>query len=759
MHKTPQSFGQFHPSAQEYIITNPATPRDWYNYLWNPSYVTFISQVAQGESLVQDSLGRRIAVLSSRMVFLRDCQTNEFWTLNALPVDQDRSAYRCRHGMGYTIIEQTRQGIASSLRCFVPSADPCEIWTIRLHNTSSHTRKLKLFAFLNTTIDGYAKPQSYFMADGRFDQILQAVILHNRQGFAQSNDVYVHFSLSTPVCGYDCALSSFVGYGTEQRPDAVVRGHCGNQEAQMEKCACALETPLELAPGQEITLHAIAGGAISLADIAQLRQKYTQNALVEQELALVRQNIARQLGSDQLQTPDPTLNNFFAPWLKRQITLGTQWARVRHNGFRDQMQDIAALSLFNAEDARRQLHRVLSYQYSNGYAPRTWIDGQIRDKDFADNHVWIAYSVHQLIMETGNLALLEEPIPFNDSSVASLYEHVKRALDYYWNDRGLYGLMRIRSGDWNDCMNLVGPAGKGISIWLTMAWYLANTQFAQLARLTNRAADADLADQRGQEIRQLVDQHGWDGRWYRRAYDDHGRVLGSQQNTQGTLFLLPQAWAILSGIALGDKGLQAMQAVDELLEIDLGTIKVLKAYDHWQPDIGYMTLKTPGIQENGGVYLHASAFKLVADCMLKRHDKVSLALHKMLPFDHTCWTKQCEPYVFSNSYYAIINSYRYGMPGQSWGTGTAGWFYYALVNYIFGLHPEIEGLRIDPCLPPEWKHCSLTRHFRGTCYEIEFDQSQGYRKVAGLLVDGKPATSPILPLTPGRTCKIKVIMS
>lgn len=757
----PETYGHFDDAAREFVITTPATPREWYNYLWNGQYVSFFSQTGQGESLRQDRMGRRIAVVSSRAVFVHDCETGAFWAINGQPAlkpEVARSAYRCVHGMGYSTIEQTCAGIASSFGCFVPREEPCEIWTIRLRNVGDRPRRLKVFCYYNTNFDGGLKPQGYYTVAGQLEAAVGAVVVRHRQRFADAEETMIHLGLNVPITGHDCAYSSFVGLGTDQRPDAVVRGACGNHASHMEKCICAVETTVELAPGQESVFSAIAGAATSIEEIARTRSRFADGAAVEKELAAVQRGVIEQLGTNRIEAPDPNLNSLVAPWLKRQISLGIQWARVRHNGYRDQMQDIAAMASIHTCSAREQLHRVLSYQYSSGYAPRTWLDGQIQDKDFSDNHVWIAESVHRLIMETGDLALLDEVAPFNDGSSASLYEHVKRALDYYWNDRGLFGLPRIRSGDWNDCLNTVGPAGKGVSVWLSMAWYLANRQFIELARLSGREADATVAEGRGREMRRLVDEHGWDGKWYLRAYDDEGRVLGSHTNAEGTLFLLPQAWAILSGIAEGDKGIRAMQSVDDLLERDIGTIKVLNAYSHWQPNIGWMSLKMPGTQENGGVYLHASAFKLVADCMLKRHDRVAMAIHKILPADHTYRQKTAEPYALCNSYYAIEGSYRYGLPGQSWGTGSAGWFYSALLNHVFGLRPEFAGLRLDPCLPPEWKRCTITRQFRGAEYHVEFDQSRGYQQIAEIVVDGRPQASPLLPYAVGKRFEVRVAM-
>ncbi len=750
--------GQFSKNGSEFEINTPDTPRDWYNYLWNEKYVALFSQTAQGESLVQDKMGRRIEIIFNRMVFLRDQTTNNFWSINGLPIDQKRTDYRCTHGLGYSEIRQKQEGIESSFRCFVPEKEACEIWTVKLRNTGKGPRRLKSFAFFNTAFDGFFKPQSYYSGKGYFDQKSNSIIITKKHEFDGSEEANIYLTTNKKVSGFDCSMRGFVGHGTEQHPDSVVRGKCGDTGSEMEKSCCAVEIEMTIPAGKEVEFHVIAGGGKEKNDILKMRKKFFSDNAVEEEFKKVVEKIVSFLGEDAISTSDPLLNNFFHPWLKRQLSLGTQWARVRHNGFRDQVQDIWALAIINPKEAENQLHRVLSYQYSSGYAPRTWINGKIQDKDFSDNHVWIAYTVYQLVMETGDLSLLEKSVPFNDGSKASLYEHVKRAIDFYWKDRALFGLLKMRSGDWNDCLQYVGPKGKGVSIWLSMAWYLANRQFAELAKLSNKPDDAAMADARGQQMKKIVNINGWDGEWYLRAYNDNGKTLGSRKNTEGKLFLLPQAWAVISGIADGDKGLRALKACDKYLEIDLGTTKIWKPYTHWDPEIGESSVKTPGTHENGGVYLHASTFKLMADCMLKRNDRVAMAIHKILPFDNKYWKKNCEPYVFCNSYFAIKDSYRYGTSGQSWGTGAAGWFYVVMMNYVFGIRPEADGLRIDPCLPPEWKKCSVLRHFRGAEYEISYDQTKGYKKIDRVTVNGKELDGTILPCQEDKKFIVHVIM-
>ncbi len=788
-----KQYGRFSPTGQQYIITNPATPRPWYNYLWNGRHVSLFSQLGQGESFSQDGMGNRIPLVAARMLFLRDAESGEFWSANGLPLPptsrrfKTSGRFRCTHGLGHSTIKLQQNNIATSFRIFVPSDELAEIWTLRVANQGQQARHLQIFPFIDTLLDGLAKPQAYYMSSGYWLADHQAVVVSADCDFDGMTRSHNFMMIDCPVAGYDSRERAFVGYGTWQSPDALANAVSGigipdplsNSDCEMEKPILALQTNLTLEPGEETAVHILIGTAFSHNEMGRLRAKFlspehvsgigipdtnthervsvSQNG-VEWAYGRLQTTIQSELGQTAFTTPDKQLNNFASHWLKRQISLGTQWARVRHNGFRDYMQDIGAMAFFNPRLALERFERVLAFQYSSGYAPRTWLHGRILDKDFADNPVWIPATAYNLVMETGDLTILDRLVPFNDGQTVSIYEHVRRAVNYLWQDRGAFGLCRIRSGDWNDCLDQVGNEGRGVSVWLSMAWLWANHQFAELARLAGETEHAAIAEQRAAEMREAIERHGWDGAYYLRAFDDNGRSLGSHTNKQGTLFLNTQTWAVLAGL---ERGRNALEFAENRLQTDLGILSVENAYSEYDPKIGLMSRKTPGIQENGGVYLHASAFKLVADCLLRRREAVERGLMQMLPFG-----RDGEPYVFSNCYFAIENSYRYGTSGQSWGTGTAGWFYSALLNHVFGLQPEIAGLRLNPCLPPSWRKCGVVRPFRGAIYHISyqqkgedgpFDSTQG-KRIAHITVNGREWPDVVLPYKKGEAYQITVVM-
>jgi len=337
---------------------------------------------------------------------------------------------------------------------------------------------------------------------------------------------------------------------------------------------------------------------------------------------------------------------------------------------------------------------------------------------------------------------------------------MKRSCDYLWNYRGELGLIKIWGGDWNDCLDRAGLKGKGMTVWLSIAWYLANKQFAELACLKGNDADADLAEIRGREMRDIVDRFAWDGEHYLVAYNDDGEKLGSMSCDEGKMHLIPQCWAVLAGIGKDGKEKIAMDSVEKYMTTDLGVKMSWPAYTYRRDNIGATTEKLPGVHENGGVYLHAYTWKTAADCVLKRNDIVQQDIEKMLPANHKWVKKECEPYVMCNSYFPEEAGYRYGKPGQTWRTGSAAWFMKTIAYFVLGLQPELEGLKLNPCLPPDWRECSVSKTFRGADYHITYKQvgEGGCNNFRKITVNGAEHHSPLLPYEQGAAYEVEVLL-
>ncbi|MFP4104669.1 MAG: GH36-type glycosyl hydrolase domain-containing protein, partial [Phycisphaerae bacterium] len=530
---------------------------------------------------------------------------------------------------------------------------------------------------------------------------------------------------------------------------------CGNSVCEFDPICFALQVNLELQPGESRTINAIAGPLKDNDEIAALRGKYFADGAVEEEFRTVREYFDHATDGVDIHTPDETLNVFVNHWLKHQLLFNATWARVYFNGVRDLLQDADNISIFGADHARATLRKVLSHQYESGYAPRAWIEGQLVEQDYSDSPVWITFTVASLVKETGDLTLLNEEVPFWEGESAEVYEHCRRSLEYLWADRGEHGLSKIHSGDWNDIMNGVGADGDGQSVWLSMALHRALLQFAELAEMIGRSDDADDALTRARQLAEAINTDGWDGEYYLRAFTDDGKPIGTSIENQ--CFLNPQAWSVISGTAAEERARKAMQAVDEKLERDIGILTVAEPFTEFRKDVGFISATRPGTNVNGGVYVHASTFKMIADCMLDRTEEAYRTLQKILPFSEARDQQTGEPYVVPNAYFAPPSGERYGEAGDGWFTGSAGWLLKGIVAHIFGLQPEADGLHIRPCMPKQWQTSSITRVFRGATYHVTYSPARSADEPA-ITVDNEPLQSEVLPCEKGQNYRVHVAL-
>ena len=749
-------YGDFLYNQKEFRIQERDIPRNWYNYLWNHDVVSFISQAGVGRAVLQDRMGKSFQFLTERGMYLLDGNTH--WGLIGMPVDEPLEHYECIHGLGYTKFITENMGIRSEVCYFVPQQDHCEVTRITISNKTDSVRTLRLLNYTGHELDGTYTLQGYNTGHADFDPACDGILCEGlRSSFAGKKDVsYYGYTVISPApSGYDAARNAFVGvYDSLALPKAVKRGGCTNTAGIGEKLGAALQNDIVLQPGETTELFLLCGVAFSKEEILELKCKYSSAASCNRELDTVKASFRKSNDLVQIATPDRQLNELFH-FLKHETIMGSRWARVRSNGYRDILQDAECLSAFDPELALARLERILSFQYSNGFAPRSIKEGKIRDDYFSDNCVWITFTASAILKELGDVSILDREIPFNDGSSATLYEHIRRSVDFLYHFRGLHGLIKIWGGDWNDCMNTAGLEGKGVSVWLSLAWLRANKMFAEVARIYGKSEDAILADQRSTEMEAIIEEHGWDGEYYLAAYNDQDAKIGSRENEEGRIYLIPQLWAILSDIGDGSHQQIAMEAVEKYLADPLGIRISTPPYTKHDPGIGVMTTKYPGIHENGGVYLHTIAWKIAADAMLKRPEKIAQGIETMLPFRNKIVNGRAEPYMLCNSYFGIQTGYRYGTPGQSWRSASSPWFTMALIKFVYGLQPEMEGLRIDPCLPLSWENPEITKVFRGTKYHIRYE-NHGPR-VKQILADGKPIDGNILPLSDKELCCVTVI--
>ena len=743
-----KSFGYYAKNGEDFIITTPDIPRNWYNYFWNDNYVSYTSQASMGESLTQDRLGKRHNLVSGRGFFIKEGK--RAFSIGGNDPEEKYDLYRCIHKKGATEITTKKFGIEAKVTVFVPRETATELWQIKVKNNSERKREISAIAFATSAFDGAYGRQGYNTECSYYSKDCGAVyIKRSTKLIGKGSTAYGFMAMGGGCDRYSGYQNAIIGPNGSFAHPIVAKNGCVSEAGEDriagcgEKLGYATERVMTLMPGEEKSVVVIMGIAFSPDEMRALIEKQANGEFFESELSAVLESFSASASGVKISTPDKMLNSMFG-WLKHQTLLGSRWARVRHNGMRDLTSDTDCLSNFNPELALERFLRILTYQDSNGYAPRTFIDGAIKPNNFADNTVWLTMTAHSIIKELGRIDILDTEVPYNDGTVGTVYEHLYRSTEFLYNFTGHHGLIKIWGGDWNDCMNTAGLEGLGVSVWLSIAWVRANNMFAELAELYGKADDAKMARERGEIMKKRIEEFGWDGEYYIDAINDKGVKIGSQECEEGKIFLIPQIWSVFSGVSDIGRETLAMDAVEKYLSDPLGTVISYPPYTKWDGGIGAVTTKHAGIHENGGVYLHTIAWKIAADAMLGRADLVERDIETILPFRNKVVDGRAEPYVMCNSYFGKQTGYRYGTPGQSWRTAAGQWFEKSLVNYVFGLMPEMEGLSVKPCLPPSWKNASIEKVFRGFKYSIRI--KNGGTKVKYIKVNGKKIKGNILPL-------------
>ncbi|HYH03257.1 MAG TPA: glycosyl hydrolase family 65 protein, partial [Bacillota bacterium] len=496
-----------------------------------------------------------------------------------------------------------------------------------------------------------------------------------------------------------------------------------------------------------------------------LLESYRSPDTVAVEFARVEAYWRERLTRYTCQTPSELVNSMVNTWNQYQCHTTFNWSRsASFNeaggrdglGYRDTNQDTLGVVHAIPAQVRAKLADLLKGQLAQGYAahgiqPLEWQQKtenrqELRDI-YSDDHLWLLLAVPAYLRETGDLDFLNEFLPYLDTGAASVYEHLKQALEFSWGKRGPHGLLLGLRADWNDCLNL---KGKGESLWSTFLYYLALTEFITLAEKMGRQEEVDHYNAYRTEIKGQIDRFAWDGAWFLRGYLDSGRKLGGQESEQAKIFINSQTWAVVSGAAPREQGLTAMDSLHRYLATEHGIVKNYPAYRVTDNEIGAITSFPPGLKENAGIFCHANTWAIVAECMLGRGDRAFEYYRSFLPAAKNDCAElyTMEPYVYSQFITGKEHPYHFGRARNSWLTGTASWSFVAVSQYILGIRPDFDGLVVDPCIPPEWDGFTVNRTFRGKQFTIVVKnpnhQSSG---VAELRINGEWVEGSLIPLT------------
>jgi len=763
-------YGQFSESGRQYILYDPHTPRSWQNLMSNDDYLLALTQWASGYSVYKGIHVNTVTPATwpddntGRFFYLRDGDCEQVWSPTVWPAHSDLnevSDYRCTYGLGYTTWELTRLQVRSKLTAAVALDDCVELYLLELTNLTSKPRRLDVFCCLQWSFKG-APTELGAALLSYFDDTLQCQI-GDLQVPPQYRAKQTGFlTCNRPIIGYDGDAAGFLGRpGNVTRPAAVTRGECSNKPGPILGISCgAIHFRMDLPANGGLEAAVIVGVVDRKDEIGALRQRYLHVQAIRDELAAIEAHWQERLAGPEISSPNGDLDRFANTWLKYQLWQNVRWCRwAGHKGYRDVLQDAAAVRLMDPSRARQTITTAAGKQLSSGHAPRQWriTSWDEHDwRDYRDSCFWLIFALEKYLKETGDHDFLNVQIPFIDADEpATVFEHAHRAVDFLFQNRGRHGLCLIGRGDWLDSLNAAGTAGKGESVWLTQAACYALRQMQQIARLLGYGRRADAYRSWRHELADAVNAAGWDGRWYVTAYNDIGEPIGSAGCPDGgRIFLNPQSWAVLSQTATGQRGETAMAAVDELLLTRYGYLCFAPRYTQFDPHIGRICLWP---SEGASVYCHAVLFKIVADCLMGEGDRAWNTLKLITPAlnDSIVANSGAEPFCYPNSYAGPD----WPHPGRSytgWWTGTAGWALQALAEWIFGARAEWEGLLIDPCLPKAWTAARIKRPFRGCLYDITITKPDSLSKGrVTLTVDGQALEGNLItPFADGRTHQV-----
>jgi cyclic beta-1,2-glucan synthetase len=758
-------FGGFSADGNEYVITSAQarrTPAPWVNVLANPHFGTVVTESGMAYTWGENAHEFRLTPWSDdpvgasggEAIYLRDEESGHFWSPTPLPCG-GAMPYVSRHGFGYSVFEHTAGGIRSELWVYADLEDAVKFSVLKVRNGSGRTRHLSATGYVEWVL-GDLRVKSAMHVVTEIDATSGALFARNAYNTDFSGRVafFDVDDLSRTLSG---DRTEFLGRnGSLRDPDAMRQSRLsGRLGAALDPCG-AIRVPFDLADGQEREIIFRLGAGRDLGQARELAQRLRTLGSARAALEKVQRYWKRTLGAVQVQTPDPSLNLLANGWLVYQTLACRLWARSGYYqsggafGFRDQLQDVMALVHTEPRLAREHLLRCAGRQYPEGDVQHWWhppAGSGVRTR-CSDDYLWLPLATCRYVLSTGDAGVLDESAPFlegralaaeeesiydrpgRSAEAASLYQHCLRAI-LHGLRFGEHGLPLMGSGDWNDGMNLVGIHGKGESVWLGFFLYEVLSSFAALAERHGDAAFAGRCRHEAAQLQRNLEQHAWDGAWYRRAWFDDGSPLGSSANLECSIDSIAQSWSVLSGAGSGERSRQAMDAVDKRLVrrgAERGNlIRLLDPpFDTSAMNPGYIKGYVPGVRENGGQYTHGAVWAAMAFARLGDSRRAWELLALINPLNHArtaqaVATYRTEPYVVAADVYAVAP--HTGRGGWTWYTGAAGWLYRLIVESLLGLRREGDRLHLAPCLPEDWSTYALSYRFGETTYRIAVTQA------------------------------------
>ena len=759
-----------HFYGREYVVTRPDVPVSFTNYLGLEDFVTVISHNAGGYSFYQSPRHHRITRFRpngvpkdrpGHYVYVRDDDTGEYWSLSWQPVGGSltENRYEARHGLSYSRFLCERGGILGGQTLFVPQGDAAELWDVKLENRSGRARSLSVFgycefSFRHAGMDNQNFQESLCAAGSRFiDGVIECRLRREENGRQ-------FFTADFEPDGFDTLRDSFIGdWRTETNPAAVEAGACSGSQGTTGNHCGALMKRVRLEAGEGTRLLFIlgeGGGETARA----LREKYSDADAVDHAFNALGRYWDNKLSVMQIDTPHSDMNLMTNTWTLYQAGLNVLFPHSvsfaepdgdAGPGFHDAAQDALCIPSAEPEGCRRRLLQLLEGQSSEGYGLRPFPPECFGDERSAPGDaLWLAAAVCEYIRETGERDFCGLSVPFADGGETSVYEHLKRAVDFASAHTGVHGIARRLCGD---------RGGGGESALSSFLYVWAAGQLAELAKWLGRKGDAGKYRALREKAAQTCEAVLWDGRSYRQGFPAEDREEGADPKAAERIFLESNVWAVLSGAAAPERARGAMDAVERFLYTDYGLLLNAPGFPAAEGESGLAGRDYPGVRENGAILSHSNPWAWAAECVLGRGDRAMKYYDALCParYNYIADLRRAEPY----SYCQFIMGRDHPLHGRAnnpWLTGAAGWAYYAVTQYILGIRPGYDCLRIDPCIPRDWKGFSATRRWRGAEYRITVKNLSGVEKGAILILQDGCSVEAVKPVSAGSVSLVDVVM-
>lgn len=808
-------FGYFNDKDREYVITNPQTPYPWINYLGNDDFFSLISNTAGGYSFYKDARLRRITRFRYNNVpidsggrYFYINANGTVWSPGWKPVKTALDKYECRHGLGYTRITGELNQLEASVLFFVPLGFTGEVQKLTLRNKNSQIRSFKLYSFVEWCLWNALDDMTNFQRNFSTGEIeVDGSVLYHKTEYRERRNHFAFYSVNAPLQGFDTDRDSFVGlYNGFDLPQVVERNEPLNSIAHGWAPVASHCLEITLEPGEVKDLVFILGYAendpnnkwrapsvINKTPALKMIEQFSDSKKVDEAYDRLKDFWDDLLSVYQVESSDEKLNRMVNIWNQYQCMVTFNMSRSasyfesgigRGMGFRDSNQDLIGFVHQIPVKARQRILDIAATQFEDGgayhqYQPLTKKGNGEIGGNFNDDPMWLILSTSAYIKETGDFSILEEKVPFdnNNSKAQSLFEHLRRSFYHVVNNLGPHRLPLIGRADWNDCLNLncfsTNPdesfqttenksGGQAESLFIAGQFILYGNEFVSLCRRIRKDKEADEAIRYIEEMKEAVNKHGWDGDWFLRAYDYYGNKVGSIENEEGKIFIETQGFCVMAGVGSDDgKAEKALKYVKKYLDCEYGIVLHHPAYTKYYLELGEISTYPQGYKENAGIFCHNNPWIMIAETVIGNGDNAFEYYKKITPsyLEDISDRHKTEPYVYSQMI-AGKDAPKQGEAKNSWLTGTAAWNFYAISQYILGIHTDYDGLIIDPCIPKNWDGYSVTRKYRGAMYLIDVENPSHVSKgVRCISINGEEKSPGVIPVMPEGTVNcIKVIL-